>query len=231
MYLRRFLNKRGIYFIRPDSKLSMNVWGRIFFMFSYQTLEKKLSLEKALPVDEHWSAAPDFLLLISDYCLKKKPQIIVECSSGSSSLVLAQCCKLNACGHVYSLENGEEFVAKTKQHLIAFLLSEYCDVIHAPLQLAQLKKDDYQWYALDRFPEIKIDLLVIDGPPGFLQKHSRYPALPLLNKSLSENCTIFLDDAARDDEQELVERWLDEYPDFQAEYIENERGCFILKKR
>ena len=199
-------------------------------MLSYQSLEKKLGLHKALPVTEHWSAAPGFLKTISDYCLDKKPQVIVECSSGSSSLVLSQCCKLNRAGHVYSLENGEEFVTQTSQQLDDFFLSEYCDVIYAQLQNIQLNNEDFQWYALMNLPDIKIDMLVIDGPPGFLQKHSRYPALPMLHERLAKHCAVFLDDAARDDEQELVKRWSKENPDFQLEYIENERGCFILKR-
>lgn len=199
-------------------------------MPSYQSLGKKLGFDKALPVTERWSAAPDFLKIISDYCLEKKPQIIVECSSGTSSLVLAQCCQLNQIGHVYSLENGEDFVAQTIQQLDDFLLSEYCDVIHAPLQDVQLNSDNFQWYALDNLPAVEIDMLVIDGPPGFLQKHSRYPALPMLNEVLGKHCAVFLDDAVREDEQELVRRWLKAYLEFQAEYIENERGCFILKR-
>ena len=199
-------------------------------MLSYQSLEKSLGFDKALPVTEHWSAAPDFLKIISDYCLEKKPKIIVECSSGSSSLVLAQCCQLNQVGHVYSLENGEDFVTQIIQQLDDFLLSEYCDVIHAPLQNVQLNSENFQWYALDNLPAVAIDMLVIDGPPGFLQKHSRYPALPMLNEILGEHSAIFLDDAAREDEQELVRRWLKAYPEFQAEYIENDRGCFILKR-
>jgi hypothetical protein len=75
-----------------------------------------------------------------------------------------------------------------------------------------------------------IDLLIIDGPPGFIQKHSRYPALPLLNKQLAKDCVVFLDDAARDDEQEMVRRWLKTYPEFHADYIANERGCYVLKR-
>jgi predicted O-methyltransferase YrrM len=199
-------------------------------VLSYQSLEKSLGFDKALPITEHWSAAPDFLKIISDYCLEKKPEIIVECSSGSSSLVLAQCCQLNQVGHVYSLENGEEFVTQTSQQLADFGLSEYCDVIHAPLQNVQLNREYFQWYALDNLPAVEIDMLVIDGPPGFLQKHSRYPALPMLSEILGEHSAVFLDDAAREDEQELVRRWLKAYPEFQAEYIENDRGCFILKR-
>jgi hypothetical protein len=197
---------------------------------SYQSLEKMLGLKQALPVTEHWSAAPDFLTMISEYCLQNRPQVIVECSSGTSSLVLSRCCQMNRAGHVYSLENGEEFFTKTSAQLVEFSLTGYCDVIHAPLQDIRLADRNFQWYDLGGLAELTIDMLVIDGPPGFLQKHSRYPALPLLADNLAEQCSVFLDDAARDDEQELVRHWLQEYPDFSYEYIANERGCSILTR-
>ncbi len=197
---------------------------------SYQSMEKKLGFNSALPVTKDWSAAADFLKIISDYCIESKPKTIVECSSGTSSLVLSRCCQLNQYGHVYSLENGEQFVEQTQQQLDDFILSDYCDVIHAPLRNIQLEDEEFQWYELNNFSTAKIDLLVIDGPPGYIQKHSRYPALPLLYDRLADQCVIFLDDAARDDEQEVVRQWLKMYPEFKAEYIENERGCFILKR-
>lgn len=197
---------------------------------SYQRLEKLLGLESSLPVTEDWSAAADFLTLISDFCSNNKPETIVECSSGTSSLVLSRCCQLNQSGHVYSLENGRQFVDQTQQQLNSFSLTGYGDVLHAPLKDVEIAGDVFQWYDLSGFSVTEIDVLSIDGPPGFIQKFSRYPALPLLYPLLAEQCVIFLDDAARDDEQVIVERWLNEYPEFQAEYIENERGCFILRR-
>ena len=199
-------------------------------ILSYQSLEKSLGFEKPLPVTKDWSAAADFLEIISDYCLENKPDNIVECSSGSSSLVLARCCQLNQKGYVYSLENGQQFVDQMLQQLEDFSLSGFCDVIYAPLQNSQIEDELFQWYERGNLSVKEIDLLVIDGPPGFIQKHSRYPALPLLYSQLANNCVIFLDDAARDDEQEIVKRWLKLYPEFQSEYIDNERGCFILKR-
>jgi len=199
-------------------------------VLSYQSLEKNLGFDKALPVTEHWSAAPDFLKIISDYCLAKKPQVIVECSSGTSSLVLSQCCQLNQIGHVYSLENGEAFVKQTQLQLDDFSLSEFCDVFHAPLKEYMLGGETYQWYDFNRLAVAEIDLLVIDGPPGFLQAQSRYPALVLLGDMLAKHCVVYLDDAARDDEQLLVRRWLELYPEFDNEYIDNDRGCSTLKR-
>jgi len=197
---------------------------------SYMALEKTLGFDRHLPVTKDWSAAADFLKMIADYSVANRPETIVECSSGTSSLVLSRCCQLNKCGHVYSLENGEQFVGQTQHQLDDFLLSDYCDVIHAPLHAVRLADETFEWYELKDFAIDKIDLLVIDGPPGFIQKHSRYPALPLLYDRLADRCAVFLDDAARDDEQEVVRLWLQMYPELQAEYIDNERGCFILRR-
>lgn len=197
---------------------------------SYQELKQFLDFEKAIPVTDKWSAAPDVLKIVSEYCLENKPVTIVECSSGTSSIILSKCCQLNKSGRVYSLENGDEYVKKTVEWLDDFSLSENCDVITAPLKNYTLAGNDYQWYDLKNFTVEKIDLLLIDGPPGFIQKNSRYPALPLLEPFLSENCVIFLDDAARDDEREVVSLWLNMFPEFHHEYIDTERGCSILKR-
>lgn len=199
-------------------------------MLSYQDLERLLNFEIALPVTENWSAAADFLKMISDYCLENKPESIVECSSGTSSLVLSQCCKLNQCGHVYSLENAAEFADQTREQLVDFSLPEFCDVLHAPLKAVSLRAETFQWYDYTKLPDTPIDLLIIDGPSGFIQKHSRYPALPLLYDRLAQHCAVYLDDAARDDEQEIIERWLRIYPEFQLDYISNERGCAVLRR-
>ena len=74
-------------------------------------------------------------------------------------------------------------------------------------------------------------MLVIDGPPGFIQKNARYPALPLLFDKLSEDCVIFLDDAARHDEKEIVDLWLNEHPELEHRFFDTERGCSIFTKK
>ena len=195
---------------------------------SYHFLRDRLNLHDGLPYTHDWSAAPDFLKLIAEHCLEHRPQTIVECSSGLTTLVMARCCELNGAGRVYSLENGEEFATKSRGHLERYGLTERATVIHAPLQHYQLGGRDYQWYALERLPENSIDMLVIDGPPGFIQRHSRYPALPLLFDKLADGCVIFLDDAARPDEQELVGWWLTQFPGLGQHSVTCERGCACL---
>lgn len=195
---------------------------------AYQPLCERLGLIQGIPYTPQWSAAPDFLQLIVDHVLTHKPQTIVECGSGLTTLMLARCCALNGSGHVHSLENGADYAANTRREIARYGLDEYSTVLHAPLTLHAVNGVEYQWYDTASLTARNIDLLIIDGPPGFLQRHSRYPALPLLRMRLAARCTVFMDDAARPDEQELVEMWLGEMPDARHEYIANERGCAIL---
>jgi hypothetical protein len=194
----------------------------------YQPLCAQLGLTQGIPYTPQWSAAPDFLQLIVDHVLTHQPHTIVECGSGLTTLMLARACALNGHGHVYSLENGADYAANTRAEIARYGLDAYSTVLHAPLLPHTINGRDYQWYDTTALTAHDIGLLIIDGPPGFLQHHSRYPALPLLRERLAPRCTLFMDDAARPDERELVEMWLVEMPAARHEYIANERGCAIL---
>lgn len=197
---------------------------------SYLYLRDRLDLRQGMPYSRDWSASPDFLKLIVEHALANKPANIVECSSGLTSVMLARCCGLNEGGRLYSLENGPEYAARTREQLARYRLPQ-ATVLDAPLTRYELNGARYDWYALDELPAAPIELLVIDGPPGFIQRHSRYPALPLLFDRLADGCTIFLDDAARPDEREIVQMWLAQFPSLQHRYIDTERGCSVLTIR
>jgi len=198
-------------------------------MSTYKTIQIDLHLEKELPITPDWSAAADFLELIKDHCLKAKPKTIVECSSGATTVVLAKCCEINKQGKVFSLENGEEYANNTQKNINEFALDNYSEVIHAPLETVAINNKSYQWYESKNLPDKKIDMMVIDGPPGFVQRHSRLPALPLLFDQMADQSIVFLDDAARDDEKEIVDLWLGVHSGVSHEFVETERGCSILR--
>ncbi len=194
-------------------------------------LGEELGLNKSLPYTPNWSAAPDFLRLIVEHARQARPNTIVECGSGVTTLMLARCCQLNGGGHVISLENGAEFAAKTRAELARYGLEDFATVIDAPLTTQTVKGREYQWYVLKDLPDRTLDMLVIDGPPGFIQRHSRYPALPLLFDKLADGCTVYLDDAARPDEREVVALWQAAFPGLAHEYVATARGCSILRMK
>jgi hypothetical protein len=55
---------------------------------------------------------------------------------------------------------------------------------------------------------------LVDGPPGYGEgmSHSRHPALPVLADRMAPGGMVFLDDADREPEREIVSRWSEELP-------------------
>lgn len=198
----------------------------------YAELEERLGLEQGIPYTPDWSAAPDFMALIIEHALETKPKVIFECSSGLTTLMLARCCQMNGDGKVISLENGAEYAQNTRSYFERYNLDELATVIDAPLEKIDTNGSEFLWYKTDEIKAQlngqKIDMLVIDGPPGFIQKNSRYPALPILFDELADGCTVYLDDAVRDDEKQIIKMWLSEYANIEHRYIDTERGCSVL---
>jgi predicted O-methyltransferase YrrM len=195
-----------------------------------QTLNHELELPQGLPPTRGWAASPDFLLEIARYAQDAKPRIVVECSSGTSTIVLARTLQLNGHGHVYSLEHEPAFAEMTRAHLKRYGLLAYATVLDAPLTPHPLRNENWPWYDISQLPHEGIDMLVIDGPPMKTRGHARYPAGPVLFPRLSADAAVFLDDAARDDEKNILLWWGAEFPDLALSTPFTEKGCAVLRK-
>ena len=211
---------------RLEQELS-NVYAQLQ---AYLDLERLISPAAPLPRLRGWAASPDFLLVLSQHVLGRRPDVILECSSGASTVVLARCCQILGSGHVFSLEHAAEFAEKTRATLAAHGLTEWATVVDAPLRPAP-EVDNRVWYSLENLPAQarECHMLVIDGPPAGSAEIARYPALRMLADRLSPGCEIFLDDYGRDDERQIVQRWLAETPGLKALPIETEKGCAHLR--
>lgn len=198
---------------------------------AYLDLGARLGLRQGLPYVRYWSAGADFLALLIDHVLAHRPSVIIECGSGLSTVMLARCCALNGVGRVLSLEQAPEHAAACRAELARYALEGHATVLDAPLRPYTLGDATHAWYDITGLPETSIDLLVIDGPPGRLAPLARYPALPLLFARLGPAGTVFLDDAARPDEQSILARWRSEFPDLVMTEVDTGRGCAVLQRR
>ncbi|RMG33629.1 MAG: class I SAM-dependent methyltransferase [Gammaproteobacteria bacterium] len=196
---------------------------------AYRELCDRLGFDRGIPFTEKWSAGADFLQILVDQVRERKPQRILECSSGLTTLFMARACQLAGTGRVTSLENGPAFAQATRVALEGYGLEAWAEVLDAPLVETPLGDQCWQWYDLAALEAGAIDMLVIDGPPGFLQPLSRYPALPRLADCLAPGALILLDDAARPDEKAIVARWIAEYPGIERRWRATERGCVELR--
>jgi predicted O-methyltransferase YrrM len=193
----------------------------------------RLQLRRPLPPMGGWAIGPDFAAELISIVLAAKPRVIVEASSGVSTLLIAYCLEQLGSGSVTSLDHEQQFADQTKQELHSHGFNEgRINVVHAPLKTYTINGRTWKWYdtaALDHLPG-PIDLLVVDGPPWYLQEQSRLPALPLLYSKLSADAIVVLDDAARPGEKSIVKAWLESYPEFTEQYLEHEKGTSILRR-
>jgi hypothetical protein len=58
---------------------------------------------------------------------------------------------------------------------------------------------------------------------------ARYPALEILYEYLSEDAIFIVDDADRRDEKGMVKRWKRENESIGVEYLESEKGIYVVK--
>lgn len=200
-------------------------------MEALQGLYVELGLQHSLPPTRGWAASPDFLLELVRHARGSVPQHVVECSSGASTLVLARCMQLNGAGKVYSLEHDAHYADQTRAQLRRHGLSDWAEVIDAPLRRHAIDGTDWLWYAHEALPPgLEIDMLVIDGPPQDTGALARYPAGPQLFDRLSPRGSVFLDDAARPDERAIVQRWQREHPHLALTLLPCEKGCAMLAR-
>lgn len=193
----------------------------------YSILKPRLPL----PRTRGWAASPDFLRKIIDIVLANEANLIVEASSGVSTLVVAYCLEKLGRGKVISYEHDKKFAELSANNIKEHGLDGYSEIIYAPLKEQVINNKTYSWYDSECINVKKgIDVLIIDGPPGSGQSHARYPALPFFYDYLSEKATVLLDDSARLDELQIIEMWQEEFPSLKANYLHLEKGACILTK-
>jgi predicted O-methyltransferase YrrM len=183
-----------------------------------------------LPPMRDWAVSPDFLSLMIGLLRESKPRLVVELGSGVSTLVAGYVQKEWG-GKILSFDHSEQFAALSKIELCKHGLDDVVSVLWAPLKEVTLQGRAYLWYETTELQQCgPVDFLIVDGPPGELQKMSRYPALPLLRNELSANAIILLDDAGRSDEKKIVDLWRMEISDLEYEYVATEKGAVILRR-
>jgi predicted O-methyltransferase YrrM len=177
-----------------------------------------------------WAINPFFGEEIVLTLLDERPKLVVECGSGSSTVLIAACLRQLGQGRLIAVEHDATYARRTESLLTFHGLNEVARVVEAPLVKQSIDGLVFEWYS-DAFRQHileDIDVLVVDGPPGATGPRARYPAVPLLKKALSPKCVILLDDANRTDEQWIGKKWAEEIYG-SAEYKTHGNGSWVIR--
>lgn len=196
---------------------------------AYVSLVSGLDFPGPLPAMRDWVLSPDLALELVERIERHRPETVVELGSGVSTLVLARALQRVGRGRVLSLDHEAAFAERTRERLRRFGLDGVAEVVHAPIVEQAVDGETWPWYDLSDVPlPASIDLLLVDGPPGWLRARARYPALPALEGRLAAGALVVLDDADRPDERAVVAAWTASRPDVAVETLPMEKGGVVL---
>jgi hypothetical protein len=155
--------------------------------------------------NEGWSAQREYLVACVDCALRTSGPIL-ECGSGLTTMVLGIIAQQRGLS-VWALEHLPTWGKRVEGYLSRYRIGS------VRMHIAPLRRyDGFDWYAppLGEMRE-PFGLVACDGPPS-ATLGGRYGLLPVMREKLGGGCLILLDDAARDDEQAVVNRWAGEMP-------------------
>lgn len=199
---------------RTDRRVMRNLPGQLLTDFqAMEQLVKRYTPKASLPALAGWALNPAGLLALTDVIYNINAELVVECGSGTSTLWMAYAIRQKGKGKVIALEHHPEYARRTREVIRAHDLVEFAEVRDAQLITHNTPRGDFNWYDFDPSSlHRRVDLLLVDGPPGDTGPHARYPALQNFVKYFEPGARVVLDDMHRPDEQKTLEFWLEETP-------------------
>jgi predicted O-methyltransferase YrrM len=200
---------------------------------SLERLYLRLDLPRgSLPPTRGWAASPDFLNILYEHLISHRPQSIVECGSGLTTIITGRALQQLGNGRLLSLEHDQHFAEQTRGVLRQLSLQNFVDIRIVSLKLQKVNSAEYLWYDVSSIdlPDT-INLITVDGPPEpLVGGGGRYPVGPILFDRLADGGAALFDDAHRPGEKTLINRLLDQFPFLEREDLPAEKGCTRLTK-
>jgi hypothetical protein len=148
-----------------------------------------------------WSAQHEFLAACLQ-AVRETDGPVLECGSGLSTVLMGAVAQSRGI-RVYSLEHETKWATRVQKYLQRYRINSVTMCL-APIR----SYGDFDWYSLPSLQAIpnRISLVICDGPPGGT-RGGRYGLVPVMLDKLRPDCTILLDDGARDKERDIANRW------------------------
>lgn len=180
----------------------------------YHALRNLLAPDKlAMPPIGGWAMTSTAITEVVARILQSPVDpVVVELGSGVSTVWASLAMRKRGGGRVISLDHLEEYVELTCSNVASDGSPSHVELVHAPLIDTQVAGEQFNWYDLSSLSsDLKVNFLLIDGPPGTEGPQARYPALPLMADRLAPGAIILVDDTIRSEEQQILARWLSEF--------------------
>lgn len=175
-----------------------------------------------------WSSSPAYLKELVDVIRDERPSSIVECGGGHSTVVAALMARREGLDcRITVLEHQELFAADLRRQMEQHGVADSVHVITAPLSR---DGEGNLWYDPSGLANLeRVDLVLVDGPPGFTCPRAREPVLRHLALRLSSKAVVILDDTNRTDERHIVESWQRDFGATVLRRRSDDNGVVVLR--
>jgi predicted O-methyltransferase YrrM len=179
---------------------------------SWQTLEHYLKPPSMLPGPGKFAIEPDLAACLTRLIIETEARMVMELGSGLSTVLMGLALQHTNDAEVVALEHDARFKEKTERLLREFKVDATARIELCKMCDVMVQNDIYRWYDTTVLSDVSpIDLLLVDGPPGFENAMARYPAIPVLLQHMRPGGIIVVDDYKRDGEKACVSQWLARY--------------------
>ncbi len=205
-------------------ELKAHVWQSYRQSEAFAQLLSLLKFSAPVPPTRSWAASPDLLLTLAQLVSKHKPKLVVELGSGVSTLVVAKA----GAKKIVSIDNSAEYADMT-----AKMLAEH-KVRGVQIRVAELKAhgSGSDWYDTKAIKDLqRVDLLIVDGPPGSKNPNARMPAFTEFINKLSPKVIVVIDDVNREGERALAENFAKALPKHVMTIYPHEKGTAVISPK
>ncbi|MBM7466754.1 class I SAM-dependent methyltransferase [Microbacterium esteraromaticum] len=168
-------------------------------------------ISRRLPTFASWAMSPlsvQYIRTVAERLDSRHD--IVELGSGVSTAWIASAlAQMSEPPALIAIDHDPMYAETTRTYLSEIDADHVAQVVLAPLTGIDVDGTEHRWYSTQWVKSVEnIGLLIVDGPPAGQSPGARYPALPLLMDRLADRATIFVDDADRPGESEVIKTWL-----------------------
>jgi predicted O-methyltransferase YrrM len=173
-----------------------------------------------------WALSPDVLLIVLQDVSMREGARVVEFGAGESTLAIAAALRAGGAGRLTTIEHDEVFAEGVRKKLRRNGLLDFVDMRTVPLRdyEARFGLPAFKSYDLES-QDFAFDVALVDGPivSRFGAATRAIPLLWCLDR-LRRESAIYLDDAARPEEQAVTHALRQLRPDIDVEMIATEKG-------
>ncbi len=179
-----------------------------------------------------WAISADALAVVVRDIRSRQAPSIVEFGSGVSTLAIAGLLKTFGKGRLVTIEHDLTYLKVVERDLLACGLNEFVDLRHSGIvdfpgmpPLAACRS-----YNLSRL-DISFDVALVDGPiTAEFGAATRMVPLEWCVGRLHCGGSIYLDDARRNEESQLITALHARHPEIAVEFLDAEKGLARLKR-